>query len=146
MGGYTTVKLKDNSIENIAKQNLLLEDYGVPKKYRFYSELDIKVEYDAYKKGRGEFPEFQFPKDKINSYRTFKKYWKALGEVWSPPFGTIDFDCYYSRMSTNAFKNLGRYLANYVDGIESVSGSFSTFIEDGRGVLKRDRKILTKLI
>jgi len=142
MGGHTTVRLKDRSVANVALQNLLLDDYGVPKKYRFYSDLDIRAEYNAYKKGLGEFPEFQFPKDKIKTYRDFKKYWKALGDFWSPPFGTLTFDCYYSRMSTNAFKNLGKYLATYVDEIESTSGSFSTFIEDGRGVLKRDRKIL----
>jgi len=142
MGGFTTVKLKDTSRENIDRQNAKLELFGVAKKYRFYSESDVILEYEAFKVDDGVFPEHQFPKDKINSYEDFKKYWspEALGEIFCPHFGTLNFDCYFGRTSDRAMRNIGKYIAENIDEIEGVSGSFTTFME--RGMTKAERKIL----
>ncbi len=142
MGGFTQFKLKNKTPENIAKHNALLISHGVPKKYRFYSELDTMFEYEAFKKGIGAFPEHQFPKDKIKSYNDFKKYWstKALGEVFVPPYGTLQFDCYFGRTSKRAMRNIGKYLVENHESIDSMHGSYETFFE--RGLTKIERQIL----
>jgi len=142
MGGFTQIKLKDCSEKNIETQNAILDMVRVPKKYRFYSIKDTRFEYDAFKVGDGVFPERQFPKDKINSFADFKKYWssEALGEVFVPPYGTLQFDCYFGRTSVYAMKKIGKYVANNVDQFKEFEGSFSTFME--RGMTKREIKII----
>lgn len=142
MGGKTQIRLKDVSQENIDKQNALLEECGVCKRYRFYSEKNVKAEYQYYLKGDGVYPEHLFPKDKINSYADFKKYWssEALGEVFVPKFGTLQLDCYYGRTSKRALRNIGKYLGNNPREIKKVDGSFSTFAE--RGMVRIERQIM----
>lgn len=142
MGGFTSIRLKDTSAKNIRKQNEVLKSYGVAKQYRFYSEDDIKFEYDGFVKGLGYFPEHQFPKDKIKSYKDFKKYWnpKAIGETFCPKKGALTFDCYYGRTSQRALRNIGKYVADNHNLIGEVSGSFSTFIE--RGMTRIERLII----
>lgn len=139
MGGFTQLKLKDTSEENIAKHNQMLADAGVIKKYRFYSENDVKEEYEYFVRGEGAFSERQFPKDKIKNYRDFKKYWntRALGEIFCPPFGTLQFDCYYGRTSKRAMRNMKNYIINalllpenFMDSpFSHAEGSWSTFLE-----------------
>ena len=99
MGGFTHIKLKDCSIQNIAAHNTKLAIHNVPKKYHFYSELDVIAEYEYFKATIGVFPEHSFPKDKINSLEDFKRYWspKALGIVFVPESGMLTFDCYFGR-------------------------------------------------
>jgi hypothetical protein len=142
MGGLTKVFLKDISRGNIDKHNARLELNKVPKKYRYYSEQDIRLEYEAFLIGDGVFEERFFPKDKINSLEDFKKYWspEALGEVFVPHVGTLQFDCYFGRTSKRAMRNIGRYLVDNVHHIEKVSGSFSTFCE--RGMTKLEQEIM----
>jgi len=142
MGGFTQVYLKDCSYDNILKQNEKLKEYKVAKRYRFASEDDVKFEYNAFVKGLGVFPESQFPKDKIKSYNDFKKYWstEALGEIFCPTFGTLNFDCYFGRTSKRAMRNMGKYIANNVDEIKKTNGSFSTFIE--RGMTKIEQALM----
>lgn len=117
------------------------------KKYRFYSEDDIKLEYDSFKKGKGVFPERLFPRDKIKSYDDFKRYWspKKLGVVFVPEIGMLTFDCYFGRTSKRAMHNIARYLLMNIDKIESVSGSYSTFVERC-GYSEKKQKILLTLI
>ena len=81
MGGFTEFFLRDRTEENISKQNQILREYKVPKKFKFYSESDIELEYEYFKKEDGNYPGHLFPRDKINSYQDFKKYWspEALG-------------------------------------------------------------------
>lgn len=139
MGGFTKLQLKDTSEENIAKHNQMLASAGVIKKYRFYSEEDVKLEFECFKRGEGAFPEHQFPKDKIKSFKDFKKYWnpKALGEVFCPEFGSLTFDCYYSRTSKRAMRNIKNYIVNTLLLPENFmktpfshsEGSWSTFLE-----------------
>jgi hypothetical protein len=139
MGGWTKLQLKDTSEENIAKHNQMLVSAGVIKKYRFYSEEDVLNEFVYFKRGEGAFPENQFPKDKIKSFNDFKKHWntKALGEVFCPPFGSLTFDCYYSRTSKRAMCNMKNYIINALLLPENfmntpfsyAEGSWSTFLE-----------------
>lgn len=139
MGGFTQLKLKDTSEENIAKHNKMLDAAKVRKGIRFYSEDNVKKEYEAFVKGEGAFPENQFPKDKIKSYRDFKRYWnpKAIGEVFCPPFGALQFDCYFSRTSKRAMKNIKNYIVNAIMSQENIfdtpfdyaDGSWTTFLE-----------------
>ncbi len=142
MGGFTKVYLKDTSQKNIDTQNARLILMGVPKQYRFYSETEVIYEYESFRIGKGYFPENQFPREKINSLEDFKNYWspEALGEVFVPKFGTLTFDCYFGRTSKRAMRKIGKYLAENVDQIESVGGSFSTFME--RGMTKAERKLM----
>ena len=72
MGGFTTIKLKEVDDISIKIENQKLSELKVAKKYRFYSEDDIKLEYDSFKKGKGVFPERLFQRDKIKSYDDFK--------------------------------------------------------------------------
>lgn len=143
MGGFTQVFLKDKTKNNIDKHNALLRLYKVPKQYRFYSESDVIFEYEAFKMGLGAFPERQFPKDKINSLEDFKQYWssEALGEVFVPPYGTLQFDCYFGRTSKSAMRKIGKYLVDNAKHIEKTEGSFSTFVERS-GISKLGMKIL----
>lgn len=131
MGGFTLIRLKNCSNENIKEQNKKLAECKVAKRYRFYSEDDVKLEYEYYKKGDGNFPEHLFPKDKINSYTDFKKYWssEALGEVFVPNFGTLTFDCYFGRTSKRAMHNIAMYLRLNYSQIKETNGSYSTFVE-----------------
>jgi hypothetical protein len=139
MGGFTVLALKDKSVENIRKHNELLSKAKVRKGIRFYSEDDVRLEYDAFLNNQGVFPEHSFPKDKIKSYDDFTKYWstEALGEVFVPKFGTLTFDCYFGRTSDNAMKCLKNYIVDtlllseyFLDSpFEYASGSWSTYLE-----------------
>ena len=139
MGGFTKLVLKDKSVENIRKHNELLSKAKVRKGIRFYSEDDVRLEYDAFLNNQGVFPEHSFPKDKIKSYDDFTKYWstEALGEVFVPKFGTLTFDCYFGRTSDNAMKCLKNYIVDtlllseyFLDSpFEYASGSWSTYLE-----------------
>ena len=143
MGGFTQVKLKDTSEENIEKQNEILKAYKVPKWYRFYNlRKEQEIEYEYFKKEEGVFPDHLFPKDKILSLEDFRKYWhpKALGEVFVPYSGTLQFDCYFGRTSKRAMHNMGRYIADNIEQFAEFDGSFSTFME--RGMTKVQRKIV----
>lgn len=142
MGGFTEVFLKDCSYKNIKKQNEKLREYNVAKQYSFYSKDDVKFEYESFCKGEGNFPERLFPRDKINSYEDFIKYWstEALGSLYVPRFGTLTFDCYFGRTSKRAMRNMGRYIADNVHLIKKTNGSFSTFIE--RGMTRKERQII----
>lgn len=155
MGGFTKLKLKDTSEENIAKHNQMLRGAKVINKYRFYSEEDVLNEYVYFKRGEGAFPEYQFPKDKIKSFKDFKKYWnpKALGEVFCPEFGSLTFDCYYSRTSKRAMKHIKNYIVNAILTPENAfktpfdyaEGSWSTFLERC-GASKIDLKLIKEKI
>lgn len=139
MGGFTKIVLKDKSIENIRKHNELLAKAKVRKEIRFYSEDDVKLEYEAFLKGEGAFPEHSFPKDKIKSYKDFTNYWstEALGEVFVPKFGSLTFDCYFGRTSNNAMKCLKNYIIDTLllreysmdSPFEYADGSWTTFLE-----------------
>lgn len=147
MGRFTTIKLKEVDDISIKIENQKLSELKVAKKYRFYSEDDIKLEYDSFKKGKGVFPERLFPRDKIKSYDDFKRYWspKKLGVVFVPEIGMLTFDCYFGRTSKRAMHNIARYLLMNIDKIESVSGSYSTFVERC-GYSEKKQKILLTLI
>lgn len=140
MGGYTEIKLKDCSAKNINKHNKALRAMRVAKKYRFYSQKDTKLEYKAFVAGLGAFPENQFPREKINSYKDFRKYWShdALGS-FCPTFGILSLDCYFGRTSKRALRQLGKYVASIIDEIKTVDGSFITFME--RGMTKKENKL-----
>lgn len=155
MGGFTQLKLKDTSEENIAKHNKMLAGAKVISKYRFYSENDVKEEYEYFIRGEGAFSERQFPKDKIKSYRDFKKYWnpKALGEVFCPEFGTLQFDCYFGRTSARALKHIKNYVVDALLAPENfmnspfshAEGSWSTFLERC-GASKLNLELINKYI
>ncbi len=143
MGGFTQVRLRDCSDENIEKQNAALASYGVCKKYRFQNlRIEQEEEYKYFKKGDGNFPEHLFPRNAIFSLEDFRKYWspKALGEVFVQPSGTLVFDCYFGRTSKRAMRNLGKYIAANISLFKSFDGSFSTFME--RGMTKLERQII----
>ncbi len=155
MGGFTTLKLKDTSEENIAKHNKMLEAAGVRKSIRFYSKENVKEEYKYFKRGEGVFPENQFPKDKIKTFSDFKKYWNtnALGETFCPPFGTLRFDCYFSRTSKRAMKNIKNYIINALltpenfmkSPFNKATGSWTTFLERC-GATKLDLQMINEKI
>lgn len=134
MGGFTEIFLRDKSIENIREQNKKLKAIGVTK-MSFYSDDDIKLEWEAFKNGEGVFSENFFPRDKIKTYSDFKKYWspKALGSCFCPHTGSLNFDCYFGRTSKRQMKLLRKFLMDIdtTKEIEKVSGSFSTFVERG---------------
>jgi hypothetical protein len=143
MGGFTQIKLKDCSEENIKIQNELLNEYDVPREYRFQDlKKDQEEEYKYFKKGEGSFPEHLFPKDKIKTLADFRKYWtpSAVGECFVPPSGTLQFDCYFGRTPEDVMYNIGRYVAENVDAIKETCGSFTTFME--RGMTEEQRKIV----
>ena len=139
MGGFTQIHLKDKSEENIAKHNKFLDDAKVKKTIRFYSESDVREEYKYFLANDGHFPESRFPKDKINSYEDFTKYWStdALGSVFCPEFGSLSFDCYFGRTSDNAMRCIKNYIVDtllkpeymFDSPFESTNGSWSTFLE-----------------
>lgn len=134
MGGFTKIQLKDTSQENIDNQNENLKQYGVPKRYRFYSEDDIRKEWEFYRNDPDRhvhYPPHLFPQD-LKSYDDFKKYWssEAMGEVFVPPIGALTFDAYFGRTSKNAMHGIARWVLIHgeTEGI-STSGSYSTFVE-----------------
>ena len=131
MGGFTQIRLRHTSEEVVARENKELRECGVARRYRFYSEADIRFEYEGFVTGDGVFPPHLFPKDKIKNYADFKRYWssEALGEVFVPKNGTLNFDCYFGRTSKRAMHNLAKYLLCNQSKIKSVNGSFSTFVE-----------------
>lgn len=147
MGGFTTLKLRNISQENIDEQNQNLEELGVAKRYRFYSERSIEEEYQYYLKGDGNYPENFFPPDQINSLEDFKKFWspRALGEVFVPHVGSLNFDCYFGRTSERAMHGIARYLLIYGDRIKETSGSYSTFVERAGYKAKTKQRILMLL-
>ncbi len=131
MGGFTQILLKDCSQSNIDEQNEKLDELKVNKSYRFYSGNDVFKQYKYFLKGEGNWDERFFPKDKIKSYNDFKKYWspEALGEIFVPQYGTLQFDCYFGRTSKRAMNGIATYLSCNYSQIKSVRGSFSTFVE-----------------
>lgn len=147
MGGFTSIKLKDTSPEAIKQVNATLTEMKVPKGYRFYSEDDVKEEYEYYKKGDGNYPEHLFPKNKIRSYKSFTKYWstEALGATFVPPFGTLTFDCYYGRTATTTMNKIARFIYNNLELIDEVDGSYSTFVNDKITVSNRMKECLIQL-
>ena len=146
MGGFTKIFLRDSSIENIRKQNEKLKEYKVARRYHFYSDDDIAMEYHYFQKNEGYFPKDQFPKNEINSFEDFKRYWSpvTLGEVFVPHNGCLIFDCYYGRTSKRAMRNIGKYLYDNADQIKKVGGSFTTFME--RGMTKKEQKYFNELL
>ncbi len=131
MGGYTELRLKNCSRDNIDVHNARLELARVPKQYRFYSKAEVIFEYESFKVGKGVFPEHLFPKDKINSFEDFKKYWsgKHLGANFCPPFGTLRFDCYFGRTPHKVMRKLGKYLLKNISEFKKAEGSFESFME-----------------
>lgn len=140
MGGFTAVYLKDTSEENITKQNEILKSYGVAKMYRFYSIKDVEFEYSSFLKNEGDFPEHQFDRAKIKTFKDFKKVWCSLPEIFVPKIGSITFDCYFGRTSKRAMRNMGKYFANHINQINYVYGSFTTFME--RGMTKKQQQVM----
>jgi hypothetical protein len=65
---------------------------------------------------------------------------KAVVSVLSPPSGTLQFDCYFGRTSKRAMRKIGRYVAENIEEIKEVDGSFTTFME--RGMTKEEIKIV----
>ena len=146
MGGFTKIRLRDTSIENIRRQNLKLRECGVAKKYHFYSDDDIRIKYLAFREGKGEFkPEF-FPPHLINTFNDFKKFWSpsALGEIFVPKTGTLVLNSYFGRISSRAMNRIARYLLINLSQIKEVGGSFSTFVERC-GYGKKSQKCLLEL-
>lgn len=140
MGGFTQLYLRDTSIENIERQNAVLDIYGVPKRYRFASLVKSQViEYEYFKRGLGVFPEHCFPKDKIRCFADFQKYWtpEAIGECFCAPDGVLQFDCYFGRTSKRAMRKLGRYIAENIREFKKFEGSFTTFMERGMTAIER---------
>lgn len=146
MGGFTVIYLKKRDAETIASLNTKLAECGVAKKYRFYSEDNILLEYNAFLAKKGVFPEYQFPRDKIKSLTDFKQYWspKAIGEIFIPYVGSLVFDCYFGRTSKRAMRNLSKFLTINHREILGVRGSFDTFME--RGMTKADQKFINELM
>ena len=148
MGGFTSIQLKDISQENIDEQNAELDALQVAKRFRFYSENDIKLEYEAFQKGDGNFPVDMFPPEKIHTLEDFKKYWspEALGSVFVPAVGMLTFDCYFGRTSTRAMHGIARYLLyTFENTIKEVSGSYSTFVERCGYKAKTKQQVLLEL-
>lgn len=146
MGGFTSLQLRNISQENIDEQNQNLNELGVAKRYRFYSERDVREEYDYYLKGDGIYPEHMFPSEKINSFEDFKKYWspEALGEVFVPRNGMLTFDCYFGRTSKRAMHGIAQWVLIYGDSqLKETSGSYSTFVERSE---YKTKKILRTLM
>lgn len=146
MGGFTKIQLIDCSQENIDNENKILDKLKLAKKYRFYSEKDVKFEYEGFINGDGVFPDDMFPRDKIRTYNDFKKYWssEALGEVFVPNFGTLTFDCYFSRTSKRAMNIIGKYLLLRYNEISYTDGSYSTFVERS-GLSKKNKEYIMQL-
>jgi muconolactone delta-isomerase len=144
MGGFTEIHLKNKDNDNISKHNVLLELLKVPKNYSFYSMYDIIYEYETFKQGLGSFPEDMFPEDKINSLEDFMKYWntEVVGKLFVPEIGSLTLDCYYGRTSDKTMRKIGKWVANNLDEIDHVGGSFSTFIE--KGCTKKEQKYINK--
>jgi hypothetical protein len=151
MGGWTKVMLKDTSRDNIDRHNARLEIFGVPKQYRYQHHGNVVEEYEWYlahvsepdhpnsKVREAVYPEHMYPRDQINSFADFCKFWnpEAVGASLVPPNGALTFDCYYSRMSRRAMRAVAKYLLANVAEIASVEGSFSTFMEKGMTASQR---------
>jgi len=150
MGGFTKVMLKDTSHDNIARHNARLEIAGVPRQYRFTDTTNALVEYEWYlahvngdpnpKARQANYPEHQFPRDKIKSFEDFCKCWhpQVCGETFVPPPGALTFDCYFGRTSRKAMRAIGKYLMANVEAIATVAGSFQTFMERGMTIAERE--------
>jgi len=134
MGGFTSIQLQDTSQEHIDQQNAELDALGVAKRYRFYSEKNIRKEWEHYQNdGPAARKKYysQFPQD-ITSYETFKLWWspKRWGTCFIPEVGMLTFDCYFGRTSKRAMHGIARFLLYTLDGeIKETSGSYSTFVE-----------------
>lgn len=143
MGGFTQIKLKNCSKDNILRQNTIMNIYNVPKQYRFYClENEQIIEYEYYKRNMGSFPEHSFPRKEIQSLADFRKFWtpSALGEVFVPYSGYLQFDCYFGRTSKRAMRKIGKYIVENIEEFDFASGSFSTFME--RGMTSKQRQIV----
>lgn len=131
MGGYTQIILKDDSEDNIIDCNCLLNVEKVSKAYRFYSRNDARTEYGYFKiKAVGNYPEYLFPRNKINSYEDFLNYWnpKNCG-FFINPFGALSFDCYFVRTPAIQMKRIANFLVDNYSLIKEAKGSFETFVE-----------------
>lgn len=147
MGGFTAIYLKDRSQENIDRQNQHLDDLRVPKSFRFYSEKNTEKHYQHYLAGNGEFKECFFPPDKINSLEDFKRYWspEALGTVFVPHVGSMNFDCYFGRMSDYAMHGVMRWVLLFgEDEAITTSGSYGTLVQKSGYSSRTKLAILTK--
>lgn len=135
MGGFTKIKLEDTSEISIRSNNSELAGLGVPKKYRFYSELNVRKEFEYFKRGEGNFPKYIF--EGISTYQAFKRKWLEWTDY---SIGALHFDCYYGRTSQRAMRLIGKFVYRNQQSIKSVSGSFDTFIE--RGMTEKEIKNL----
>ena len=152
MGGFTSIQLKDTSQENIDEQNAELDALGVAKRYRFYSEKNIRLEWDYYQACGPElraerFPAHSFPQD-ITSYETFTQHWspKKWGTCFIPEIGMLTFDACFGRTSTRAMHGIARFLLYSFDGtVKETTGSYSTFVERCGYKAKTKIKILMEL-
>jgi hypothetical protein len=131
MGGFTKIVLKEKDRISVDNINIRMDLLKIPKKFRFHSGRDVRFEYEAFKLGLGVFEERFFPKDKINNFVQFQKYWstEALGEVFVPKKGTLTLDSYFGRTSDYAMKKVLNFVCKNIDEIESVGGSFGTMVE-----------------
>lgn len=147
MGGFTSIWLKDTSQKNIDEQNAELDALGVNKRYRFYSEENIREEWEFYRNDPDRHVHYsQFPQD-ITSYETFKLWWspKKWGTCFIPEVGMLTFDCYFGRTSSRAMHGIARYLLYATTPIKEVSGSYSTFVERCGYKAKTKQKVLMEL-
>lgn len=135
MGGFTKIKLEDTTDVAIRHKNNELETLGIPKKYRFYSEFDVRLEYEYYKLGVGNYPDFIF--EGVKDYQAFKRKWLAWTHY---EIGALHFDCYFGRTGKRAMRQIGKFVFRNQKSIASISGSFDTFIE--RGMTKKEIKNL----
>ena len=128
-----TITLKDKGTENCAVHNMILKyDYKCAKYLQFNSVAHTKFEYEGFKRGVGVFPEHVFNRDEIQTFEDFEKVWNpdCVGEIFVPRYGTGKFDCYFGRTPNATMGNIAKYLFEFSDDIESVSGiSTDTFLE-----------------
>lgn len=146
MGGFTQIILKDKSEQHVIDCNCLLSREKVDKKYHFYTINDTKIEYGHFKIGNGVYDEHLFPRNKIKSYEDFLSYWNPqICGHFVNPFGTLSFDCYFSRTPAIQMKRIANFLVDNYTLIEQAEGSFETFVERC-GKSKRVQKLLLEKI
>lgn len=127
-----TITLKDKSTENCAVHNMILKhDYKCEKYLTFNSVAHTKFEYEGFKRGFGVYPEHIFKRDEIETFEDFEKFWSpdCIGEVFVPHYGSGNFDCYFGRTPNGTMGRIAKYLFDFSNDIESISGSTETFLE-----------------
>lgn len=130
MGSQVVILLNDVSQENIDKQNQVLNNLGIDEGIHFYSEKDVKLEYDWFKTNKNEFPDHLIPHDKIKSFDDFKQYWNTenLGKTFCPEFGSLKFDIAYDRTEQDQIDLITEYLITNISLIKKGEGSFDSFV------------------